>query len=62
MGNPAAKYPRVSGQHAAYIAKQLKDFKSGTRANDNSSIMRSIAKRMSEEEIEAVAEYMSGLH
>ncbi len=62
MGNPAAKYPRVSGQHAAYITKQLKDFKSGTRANDSSSIMRSIAKRMSEEEIEAVAEYMSGLH
>ncbi|MEE9302757.1 MAG: c-type cytochrome [Thiotrichaceae bacterium] len=62
LGNPAANYPRVSGQHAAYIAKQLKDFKKGTRANDSSSMMRSIAKRMSDEEIEAVAEYMSGLH
>ena len=61
-GNPASKYPRVSGQHAAYIAKQLHDFKKGVRANDNSSIMRSIAKRMSDEEIEAVSEYMSGLH
>ncbi len=62
VGNPAANYPRVSGQHAAYTAKQLKDFKKGDRANDSSSIMRSIAKRMSDEEIEAVAEYISGLH
>lgn len=62
MGNPASNYPRVSGQHAAYIVKQLKDFKSATRDNDDSSIMRSIAKRMTDEEMEAVAEYMSGLH
>ncbi len=62
MGNPAANYPRVSGQHAAYVVKQLKDFKKGDRANDSSSIMRSIAKRMSDEEMEAVAEYMAGLH
>jgi len=62
MGNPAANYPRVSGQHAAYVVKQLKDFKKGDRANDSSSIMRSIAKRMSDEEIEAVSEYMAGLH
>lgn len=62
MGNPASKYPRVSGQHAAYIVKQLKDFKSQARNNDDSSMMRSIAKRMTDEEMEAVAEYMSGLH
>ena len=62
MGNPASRYPRVSGQHAAYIVKQLKDFKSAARNNDDSSIMRSIAKRMTDEEMEAVAEYMSGLH
>lgn len=61
-GNPASNYPSVSGQHAPYILKQLKDFKAATRSNDDSSIMRSIAKRMSEEEMEAVAEYMSGLH
>ena len=62
MGNPASKYPRVSGQHAAYLVKQLKDFKSAARDNDDSNIMRSIAKRMTDEEMEAVAEYMSGLH
>ena len=62
LGNPASNYPRVSGQHAAYIAKQLQDFKKGTRDNDNSSIMRDIAQRMSDKEIEAVSEYMSGLY
>lgn len=61
MGNPASKYPKVSGQHAQYIVKQLQDFKAGTR-NNGAGIMTSIAKRMSTAEMEAVAEYMSGLH
>ena len=60
-GNPAAKYPRVSGQHAEYLVKQLKSFKSGERANDVGSIMRDIAGKMTEAEIEAVSQYMSGL-
>lgn len=61
-GNPAAGYPKVSGQHAAYLKKQLQDFKKGTRSNDNSSIMRDIAKRMTDDEMSAVVEYISGLH
>ena len=62
MGNPAAGYPRLSGQHSAYVTKQLKDFKNGVRSNDSSSIMRDIAKRMTDDEIAAVAEYIAGLH
>ncbi len=61
LGNPAAKYPSVSGQHAAYLVKQLQDFKEGKRTND-SAIMTSIAKKMTTAEMEAVAQYMSGLH
>ena len=61
-GNLAAKYPKVSGQQATYVAKQLKDFKSGARSNDNASIMRNIASNMSDAEIEAVSQYMTGLH
>lgn len=61
-GNPASNYPSINGQHAAYTAKQLKDFKASNRENDPSNIMRDIAKRMSEAEIEAVSEYISGLH
>lgn len=61
-GNPAAKFPRVSGQNPEYTAKTLGDFKSGTRANDPGNMMRDIAHKLTEEEIKAVASYMSGLH
>jgi cytochrome c553 len=61
-GNPAAGYPRVSGQHAEYAAAQLRAFKSEARANDQNSIMRTIAARMTNKEIEAVADYMQGLY
>jgi cytochrome c553 len=61
-GNPAAQYPRVAGQHAAYAAAQLRAFKSEDRANDQNSVMRAIAARMTNKEIEAVADYMQGLH
>ena len=61
-GNPAAKYPMVSGQHAAYTEKTLKDFRSGTRKNDPGKMMQNIAARMTDAEIRAVASYMQGLH
>ncbi len=61
-GNPAANYPRIGGQQAAYVVKALKDFKSGARSNDANQMMRSIASKMTEEEIKAVAEYIAGLH
>ncbi|HYA38945.1 MAG TPA: c-type cytochrome [Candidatus Methylomirabilis sp.] len=55
------RFPKVSGQNAAYTQKQLLAFKSGTRSNDG-DIMTRIAFRMSEQEITAVSEYMAGLH
>jgi len=55
------RFPRVSGQGAAYTQKQLLAFKSGARANDGDTMTR-IAFRMSEAEIKAVSEYMAGLH
>ena len=61
-GNPAAGYPAIAGQHAAYTAKTLNDFRQGARANDAASVMRSLAKRMTDEEIEAVSNYIQGLH
>lgn len=54
-------FPAVSGQHAAYSQKQLLDFKSGTRSNDN-EVMTRTAFRLSEAEIKAVSEYMAALH
>ncbi|HCU53537.1 MAG TPA: cytochrome c4 [Gammaproteobacteria bacterium] len=56
-----ARYPAVSGQHAAYSQKQLNDFKSGARSNDG-GVMGPIAARLSDADIKAVSEYMAGLH
>ena len=55
------RFPKVSGQNAAYARKQLLAFKAGNRANDGETMTR-IAFRMSEQEIKAVSEYMAGLH
>jgi cytochrome c553 len=60
-GNLPAVFPALNGQYAAYIEKTLRDFKTGVRANDNNSAMRSIATKLSDEEITAVADYISGL-
>jgi len=54
-----AQYPRLSGQHAEYVAGQLKAFRDGTRAN--SPQMQAIAFKMNDREIAAVADYIAGL-
>lgn len=62
-GIALAGFPALGGQHADYTASQLKKFRSGERVNDGESrIMRSIAARLSDREIEAVSSYISGLY
>ena len=61
-GNPAAGFPSLSGQHARYVEIQLNAFKSGERSNDAGKMMRTIASKMTEQEIKAVASYVQGLH
>lgn len=53
-------FPIIGGQQKAYVIKQLKDFKAGKRANDPAGMMAMVAKGLSDKEIEAVAEYVSG--
>jgi cytochrome c553 len=60
-GNPQAKFPAVSGQHADYLVKALKDFRSGTRTNDASKMMQGVAAAMTDQEITAVSQYIQGL-
>lgn len=55
-----AQYPRLGNQHAEYVSEQLQLFRSGKRAN--SPQMATIAARMSDAEIAAVADYAEGLH
>ncbi len=61
-GNPAAKFPLLSGQNAPYVVKALNDFRSGKRKNDANSMMRGVTARMTDKEIKAVAAFVSGLH
>jgi cytochrome c553 len=62
LGNPSAGFPRLSGQHAQYIATQLKAFRDGKRNNDKFQMMPVISKKMNDAEIIAVANYISGLY
>ena len=54
-----AQFPRLAGQHQDYTAAQMTNFRSGVRKN--SEQMSTIAKRMSDEEIQAVSDYIAGL-
>ena len=55
------QYPRLAGQYAEYTASQLKTFRSHERANDSEKVMRTIAGKLSDHQIAAVAEYAAGL-
>jgi len=52
-------FPRIAGQSAYYLSKQLRDFRSGQRDN---AVMTPIAKAMTAEDIDDVAAYYAGLH
>jgi len=58
-GTDIAAYPRLGGQHKSYVIDQMKFYKSGQRAN---AIMADIAGRMSDAEVNAVANFIQGLH
>jgi cytochrome c553 len=55
-----AQYPRLGGQHGDYVYAQLTAFSQGKRANG--PMMMAIAQRMSDAEMQAVADYAAGLH
>ncbi len=60
-GNIGAGFPGLAGQQALYVAKALKDFRSGARTNDVNSMMRGVTANMTDAEITAVAEFVQGL-
>jgi len=61
-GNAAAQFPRIGGQNSAYAANQLKSYKSGERgAAGKGQIMATIAAKLSDQEIQALSSYVSGL-
>ena len=60
-GNAPAGYASLHGQHATYVAAQLRAYKSGERATDPNQMMRNVAALLSDQEIDAVASYIQGL-
>jgi len=53
------QYPRLAGQYSEYTSATLLSYKNGTRMNNNQ--MMTISKRMSDDQINAVSEYLAGL-
>ena len=63
QGNGPAAYPLLSGQQPDYVAKALKDYRSGARINeDPSKIMAAIAYKLDDAEIEALSSFVHGLY
>ncbi len=60
-GNPGTGFAQVGGQYADYTKAQLIAFKKGERTTDDKALMRDIAKMMSDEEIDAVSQYIASL-
>ena len=54
-----SQFPRLSGQHPSYVYAQLQAFKEGIQRKNDS--MKSIAHRLTDEEMKAVSEYIGGL-
>jgi len=54
-------YPKIAGQDETYLLTQMKDIKSGTRANSNSVAMKNVMHLISEEEMVIVAKWLAGL-
>ena len=60
LGIPV-QFPRLAGQYADYVYAQLNNFRVGTRANDGAKMMRTIAAKMTDSDMKAVAAYIQGL-
>lgn len=54
-GSKPAAFPSLKSQHADYLIKTLTEFKTDVRSNNPDNMMHMIAKKMTTEEIKAVA-------
>ncbi len=64
-GMPGPSYPHVGGQVAWYTARRLEEFRSGTTTERDThlfDVMHTVAERLTDQEIQALASYMEGLH
>jgi len=60
-GIPGAAFPAVAGQYQEYVAAQLMAFRAGARHNDPQQMMRNVAIKLTDADIQAIASYVQGL-
>ncbi|MEZ8500648.1 cytochrome c [Vibrio splendidus] len=61
-GTQLSGFPKISGQHADYIKAQLEKFRDGSRNNDMNAMMRDVAKKLTDADIDTLSKYVGGLH
>ena len=64
-GNPGPAYPRIGGQMQDYTVRRLTEYKAGTTTLKDPAhfnIMAQVAGPLTEQEIQALASYLQGLH
>ncbi|EAP95587.1 MULTISPECIES: c-type cytochrome [Vibrio] len=61
-GTELSGFPKISGQHADYIKAQLEKFRDGSRNNDMNAMMRDVAKKLTDADIDTLSKYVGGLH
>jgi cytochrome c553 len=64
-GNPGPAYPHVAGQQSAYAVRRLQEYRTGTTTQSDPhsfNIMATVAKSLTDEEIQALGSYLQGLH
>ena len=64
-GNPGPAYPHVAGQLSAYVVRRLQEFRTGITAEQDPKLfnmMVTVAKPLTDEEIQSLASYLQGLH
>ena len=64
-GNPGPAYPAVTGQQSAYVARRLEEYRTGTTTLKDAAhfkLMASVAKQLTDEEIQSLGSYVQGLH
>jgi cytochrome c553 len=60
-GAGAPRFPMIASQNADYLIQQLENFRSGARANDLGTLMRTVSRRLTDQEIKAVAQYVASM-
>lgn len=61
-GLELAKFPKISGQHPAYLKLQLENFRGDLRHNSANGMMSDISGKLTDEDIDLLSKYISALH